>query len=157
MLNLPPAALRLRRGDGVLKVFDVLRKKYVVLTPEEYVRQNFVHWLIRSLHYPSSLMANEIGINLNGTRKRCDTVVFNTDGTPFVVVEYKSPDVTVTQSVFDQIVRYNMVLHARFLIVSNGLNHYCCMIDYKRSSYLFLSEVPDYHNANLIVSEEEGL
>lgn len=146
-LNLPPAELRLCRGDGIIKVFDRLRKKYVPLTHEEYVRQSFTAWLIDSLHYPQSLMANEVGIDLNGTRKRCDTVVFKTEGAPFMIVEYKAPGVAVTQSVFDQIVRYNMVLHARYLTVSNGINHYCCVIDYKDCSYHFIPTVPDYLEA----------
>ncbi len=146
-LNLPPAELRFSRGDGILKVFDVLRKKYVALSPEEYVRQNFISLLLNTLHYPASLMANEIGIELNGTKKRCDTVVFNADATPFMIVEYKAPDVAVTQAVFDQIARYNMVLKARYLVVSNGMRHYCCVMDYENSTYHFIPNVPDYRVA----------
>lgn len=152
-LNLPPAELKFSRGDGVLKIFDILRKKYVAATPEEYVRQRFVHWLTGSLHYPASLMANEIGIELNGTKKRCDTVVFGTDGKPFMIVEYKSPDVVVSQKVFDQIVRYNMVLQARYLIVSNGIRHYCCTIDYRNSTYHFIPSIPDYREATQTFTE----
>lgn len=144
ILNLPAVPLRTRREDDVLKVFDRLRGKYVTLTPEEYVRQHFTEWMLNSLHYPASLMANEIGINLNGTRRRCDTVVFNPDGTPLVIVEYKAPDVNITQAVFDQIVRYNMTLRAKYLIVSNGLNHYCCVIDYNSMTYNFIPDIPDY-------------
>lgn len=144
MLNLPPAELKLSRGNGVVKVFDPLRKKHVVLTPEEYVRQNFISWMIHGLHYPPSLMANEIGIELNGTRKRCDTVVFNPDGSPLMIVEYKAPDVIITQAVFDQIARYNMALRARYLTVSNGMNHYCCVMDYDRAAYNFIPNIPDY-------------
>ena len=147
-LNLPPAELRFSRGNGVLKVFDRLRKKYIVLTPEEYVRQRFVDWMINQLGYPASLMANEVGIELNGTKKRCDTVVFSPKGSPFIIVEYKSPDVVINQVVFDQIVRYNMVLHARYLIVSNGLRHYCCVIDYEKNSYSFIPSVPLYRYVN---------
>jgi len=143
-LNLPPAKLKLSRGYGILKVFDSLRNKYVVLTPEEYVRQYFTSWLVSCLNYPVSLMANEIGIELNGTKKRCDTVVFNSDGSPFMIIEYKAPDVAISQQVFDQIVRYNMVLRAKYLTVTNGLNHYCCMIDYNRQTYRFIPTVPDY-------------
>ncbi|MEZ3552264.1 MAG: type I restriction enzyme HsdR N-terminal domain-containing protein [Muribaculaceae bacterium] len=143
-LNLPLAKLKISRENGVLKVFDTLRKKHVILTPEEYVRQNFINWMINDLHYPASLIANEIGIDLNGTKKRCDSVVFNSQGRPFIIIEYKAPDITVTQSVFDQIVRYNMVLHAKYLIVSNGMNHYCCVMDYDASSYQFIPSVPDY-------------
>lgn len=143
-LNLPPYDMHVMRGDDVLKVFDSLRKKYVVLTPEENVRQHFVNWLTNHLHYPASLMANEIGIELNGTKRRCDTVVFGSDGLPMMIVEYKAPSVNITQKVFDQIVRYNMVLHARYLIVSNGIRHYCCVIDYAGNTYHFIPEIPDY-------------
>ncbi len=89
-------------------------------------------------------MSNEIGIEVNGTRKRCDTVVFRREGTPLLIVEYKAPEINVTQAVFDQIVRYNMRLHAEYLIVSNGLNHYCCKIDYAANTYHFIPQIPDY-------------
>ena len=136
--------MKVKRGENVLKVYDPLRRKYVALTPEEYVRQHFVNWLITSLHYPVSLTANEIGIELNGTKRRCDTIVFNPDGSPLIIVEYKAPNVSISQKVFDQIVRYNMVLRARYLIVSNGIRHYCCVIDYAANSYHFIPEIPNY-------------
>ena len=116
-LNLPPVPLRLKDEDGIVKVFDPLRDKYVALTPEEFVRQHFTAWMRDARHYPASLMANEIGIEVNGTRKRCDTVVFGKDGKPMVIVEYKAPDITVNQAVFDQIVRYNMTLQDRKSVV----------------------------------------
>ncbi len=147
-LNLPPADLRLLREDGHLKVFDSLRHKYVVLTPEEYVRQHFVAWMTSALRYPESLMANEVGIELNGTRRRCDTVVFRQDSTPLMIIEYKAPGIEITQDVFDQIVRYNMVLKARYLVVSNGIRHYCCRIDYENDTYHFIPGVPDYMKLN---------
>lgn len=100
-------------------------------------------------------MANEIGIKLNGTRKRCDTVVFNPDGSPFVIVEYKAPDINITQNVFDQIVRYNMALKANYLIVSNGLQHYCCQIDYKNNSYRFIPRIPEYNEAKMLLNQTE--
>lgn len=137
----------------MLKVYDILRKKDVALTPEEYVRQHFIMWLISHKHYPPSLMANEIGINLNGSLKRCDSVVFNPDGSPLMIIEYKAPTVMVSQSVFDQIVRYNMTLHAKYLIVSNGLRHYCCVIDYASGTYHFIPEIPDYQKLKLNISE----
>ena len=149
-LNLPYTPMRIRNEKGIIKVFDTLRDKYVGLTPEEYVRQQFCAWLTSSLHYPASLMANEIGIEVNGTKKRCDTVVFDRDGHPFMIVEYKAPDVTITQNVFDQIVRYNMTLRARYLVVSNGLNHYCCGIDYKEGTYHFIPKIPDYRDITLL-------
>lgn len=126
----------------ILKVFDPLRKKYIALTPEEYVRQHFTAWMTESLGYPASLMSNEVSLNLNDTLRRCDTVVFRSDGTPAVIIEYKAPTVSITQKVFDQIARYNMVLHSRFLIVSNGLSHYCCEMDYENESYRFLPNIP---------------
>ena len=143
-LNLPPVNLRLKREGELIKVYDSLRCKYVTLTPEEYVRQHFVHYLNTSLHYPLSIMANEVGVELNGTKKRCDTVIFNLEGKPDVIVEYKAPGVQITQDVFDQIVRYNMILRARYLIVSNGMNHYCCRIDYNKNNYYFIKSIPDY-------------
>lgn len=143
-LNLPPAELKIVRRNGVFKVFDRLRKNYFCLTEEEFIRQIFVDWLISTLHYPSSLMANEIGINLNGTKKRCDTVVFSKEAKPLVIVEYKSPKIKINQEVFDQIVRYNMVLDAKYLIVSNGITHYCCKIDNEAGTYSYLTDIPDY-------------
>lgn len=143
-LNLPSFDIRLQRDDEGVKIFDRLRKKFIILTPEEWVRQHFVNYLINHKGFPESLMANEIGITLNGTRRRCDTVVFDKHGSPMVIVEYKASSIVISQSTFDQIARYNMVLHARYLIVSNGMNHYCCRIDYDNMSYDFLKEVPDY-------------
>lgn len=141
-LNLPLAELRLRMDGKILKVFDPLRKKYVALTPEEYVRQHFTAWMTGTLGYPASLMGNEVPLSLNNTRRRCDTVVFRSDGSPVVIVEYKAPTVAITQSVFDQIARYNMVLQSRYLIVSNGLRHFCCEMDYDHDSYSFLTGIP---------------
>lgn len=145
-LNLPPAPLKTVAAGGRVKVFDPLRGKYVALTPEEFVRQHFVHYLISALHYPAPLMANEVGIELHGTRKRCDTVVYGPDGQPAMIIEYKAPDVALSQSVFDQIVRYNMRLRVRWLVVSNGLQHYCCEADYSSGSYRFLAVMPDYRH-----------
>ena len=145
-LNLPPVPLKIREEEGFTKVFDPIRGKWVVLTPEEWVRQHFTAWLASEYHYPASLISNEIGIEVNGTRKRCDTVVFSNDGSPRIIVEYKAPEIKVTQDVFDQIVRYNMTLHADYLVVSNGLNHYCCRIDYKANSYHFIPQIPDYRS-----------
>lgn len=143
-LNLPAAPLRIANEGETLRVFDTLRQKWVTLTPEEWVRQHFTSWMMKEFGYPASLMANEIGIEVNGTRKRCDTVVFASDGHPRIIIEYKAPDVAVTQGVFDQIVRYNMRLHADYLIVSNGLTHYCCRMDYKHDTYHFIPHVPTY-------------
>lgn len=144
-LNLPPIdASRLRHGESYAEIFDQLRHKYVALTPEEWVRQHFVDYMIKEKQFPASLMANEIGLELNNTRRRCDTVVFDRTGNPMMIVEYKAPGIAISQKVFDQIVRYNMVLHARYLTVSNGITHYCCYIDYDNHTYVFLKDIPDY-------------
>ena len=121
---------------------DVFRNKYVAMTAEEYVRLHFTAWMTGYLGYPASLMNNEVSITLNNTRRRCDTVVFRSDGSPVMIVEYKAPTVTITQNVFDQIARYNIVLRSRFLVVSNGLRHFCCEMDYAHDTYSFLSEIP---------------
>lgn len=143
-LNLPDWPVRVRRDADMLRIWDRLRRKWVALTPEEYVRQRFTAWLIEHRHYPEALMNNEVALDLNGTRRRCDTLVFDRRGGHFMIVEYKAPDVNITQEVFDQIARYNMVFRAYYLTVSNGLNHYCCRMDYGKGTYSFVREVPDY-------------
>lgn len=147
-LSIPYANLRLAKdGEGNIKVFDGLRKKFVSLTPEEYIRQNFVNWLSTHLGYPMSLMANEVEINLNGTKKRCDTVVYDRKCEPLMIIEYKNPEVEITQKTFDQIVRYNREMKAKYLVVANGLKTYCCIIDYDRDSYHFIRTIPTYNEA----------
>ena len=143
-LNLPPAPLSSskQRGRGV--VFDVLRRKHVALTPEEWVRQHFIHYLITEKGYPAALMGNEVPITLNGMSRRCDSVLYDTSLRPRIIMEYKAPDVPLTQKVFDQISRYNIVMHVDYLIISNGLTHYCCRMDYENNTYQFLREIPDY-------------
>lgn len=143
-LNLPSFPLKITNREGKRYIFDTLRKKYVALTPEEWVRQHFTHYLLAYKGYPQGLLANEIQINLNGTRKRCDTVLYRRDLSALMIVEYKAPSVEITQAVFDQITRYNMVLRVKYLIVTNGLQHYCCRIDYRTQTYTFLPSIPDY-------------
>lgn len=143
-LNLPKASFKIINKNGKESIFDVLRRKYVALTPEEWVRQHFINYLLNYKGYPKGLLANEIQINLNGTKKRCDSVLFNRDLTARMIIEYKAATVPITQAVFDQITRYNMVLKVRYLIVSNGMNHYCCKIDYLTGKYQFLKNVPNY-------------
>lgn len=146
-LNLPPFEPKIKYTSGdKMSIFDILRQKYVALTPEEWVRQHFIHYLIQEKGYPQNLLANEMAITLNGTTKRCDSVLFDGQMKPKVIIEYKAPHVTITQKVFDQITRYNMVLHVEYLIVSNGLHHYCCKIDKKESRYTFLKDIPTYEN-----------
>lgn len=143
-LNLPPFDINVKKAAGKLTVFDKLRRKFVALTPEEWVRQHFVNYLITEKGYSPSLIANEIQINLNNLKRRCDSVVYNRELSPIMIVEYKSPDVVVTQSVFDQIVLYNIVLRVKYLIVSNGLKHYCCKMDYQTQTFEYLPEIPLY-------------
>lgn len=128
-----------------MRVYDPLRKKYVALTPEEWVRQHFVAHLVADLGFQESLLANEVAITLNGTSRRCDTVVYSRRGLrPLAIVEYKAPRVAISQKVFDQISRYNMVLRVPWLIVSNGLGHYCCRVDYESGRCVFVKELPRY-------------
>lgn len=143
-LNLPKFKTKIILQDGKYSIFDRIRRKYVALTPEEWVRQHFVNFLIEHKGYPASLLGNEIQMNLNSTIKRCDTLLYRRDLTPQMIVEYKAPEIPITQAVFDQITRYNMVLKVDYLIVSNGLQHYCCKIDYQKKRYYFLKEIPDY-------------
>ena len=143
-LSIPPADLKIIRRNGVLRVFDRLRKNYFNLTEEEFVRQTFVNWLIESKSYPPSLMANEIGITLNGTYKRCDTVVYSPKGETLMIIEYKAPRIRITQDVFDQIVRYNMVLNANYIVVTNGKSVYCCRINKSEHNYEFVNGIPDF-------------
>ncbi len=143
-LNLPPVELKMTSEEGLVKVWDSLREKYVALTPEEFVRQHFVSWLEKDRQIPRSAMANEVSIDLNGTRKRCDTVVYDRTGSPLMIVEYKAPGVQITQDTFDQIVRYNMVLRVRYLVVSNGVNHYFCRMDLPNETYHFIRQLPTY-------------
>ena len=143
-LNLPPFDINVKKVNGRTSVFDLIRRKFVALTPEEWVRQHFVNFLLTEKSYPKTLIANEIQINLNGQKKRCDTVVYNREAEPLMIIEYKAPDVNVTQAVFDQIARYNIVLKVKYLIVSNGINHYCCRMDYQKQTYDYLPEIPSY-------------
>ena len=144
-LNLPSYTFKVKtKPDGHRVIFDALRRRYVALTPEEWVRQHFVRYLVEDKCFPAALMANEVSLTQNGIKRRCDTLVADSTGSPLVIVEYKAPQIEISQEAFDQIVRYNMVLHARYLVVSNGLNHYCCKIDYDHDSYSFLPEIPTY-------------
>lgn len=143
-LNLPKYETKICERDGKLQIFDTLRKCHVALTPEEWVRQHFVNFLIESRGFPAALMANEVAITVNGMKRRCDTVVYDKQLQPRVIVEYKAPTVKITKEVFAQISRYNLTLKVDYLIVSNGLQHYCCRMDYPNNSYSFLHEIPEY-------------
>ena len=142
VLNLQKTDLKLQRKGNRLMVFDILRKKMVTLTPEEWVRQHFIHFLINQKGYNASCIANEVSLCLNNTQKRCDTVVYDTNACPIMIVEYKSPHIPITQKVFNQISRYNIKMHVRWLVVSNGIQHYCCRINYENETYEFLPDIP---------------
>ena len=145
-LNLPPVALRTRTGDrGRAMVWDVLRGRSVTLTAEEWVRQHFVHYLLETCGYPAGLLANEMAVEVGGVRRRCDTVLFAREAArPRLIVEYKAPQVPITQEVFNQIQSYNSVLKVDYLIVSNGLQHYCCRMDYVAQQVIFLRGIPRF-------------
>ena len=143
-INLPSYATKLRENGSRQEIFDFLRRKYVTLTPEEWVRQHFTHLLTDHLGYPKGLLANEVELKVGTKRLRCDTLLYNRGMQPQMIIEYKAPDIAITQHVFNQITAYNMLLHVDWLIVSNGMQHFCCRMDYERQSYSFLSEIPRY-------------
>ena len=145
-LNLPKYGIKIKNDKGHQSIFDVLRRKYVALTPEEWVRQHFVHFLIEHKGYPKALMANEIQLAIGNKKLRCDSVLYDRTLKPRMIIEYKAPTVSITQKVFDQITIYNMLLHVDYLVVSNGIKHYCCRMDYANQKYLFLENIPDYQN-----------
>ena len=145
-LNLPPFQIKTKQDNNVnVQIFDFLRHRYIKLTPEEWVRQHFTHYLIVYKGYPQALLANEVTINVCGVARRCDSVLYNAHGgTPRVIIEYKAPHITITQAVFQQIYAYNSVLKADYLIVSNGLSHYCCYVNYKKMSVEYLRDIPAF-------------
>jgi len=148
-LNLPSFELKIKKQNNKDYVFDRLRKQFTRLTPEEYVRQHFINYLIEHKNYSEALMANEVMIEVGNLKKRCDTVLYDRFMTPILVVEYKSPSVKITQETFDQIVMYNTTLQVPWLIVSNGLQHFCCKIDYEKGNYLFEPEIPNYQKLTI--------
>ena len=143
-LNLPPFEIKLRGTKAQPQIFDILRKKYIPLTPEEWVRQHFVNFLVEHKGYPAALMANEIQLKVGEKTLRADSVLYSRDLKPRMIIEYKAPHIPITQKVFDQISIYNMLLHVDYLVVSNGLQHYICKMDYNDKKYLFLEDIPDY-------------
>ena len=143
-LNLPPYDVKLRGTREKPEIFDFLRRRFVALTPEEWVRQHFTHWLVEHKGYPQALLGNEIELKIGQKRLRCDSLLYNKEMAPRMIIEYKAPSVAVTQKVFNQISTYNLLLHVDYLIVSNGLQHYCCRMDYEHERYEFMQEIPDY-------------
>ncbi|MFC4818670.1 type I restriction enzyme HsdR N-terminal domain-containing protein [Flavobacterium sp. GCM10023249] len=144
-LNFPTYNFRFKNSENKVAIFDEIRKKFVILTPEEWVRQHVVRYLLEEKKYSKSYINVEKRITINGMTKRYDVVVFNPDGSIFVLIECKAPEVTITQNVFDQIARYNMVLQANYLMVTNGLQHYFCQMDFKNEQYNFLRDLPEYN------------
>ncbi|MBF1638019.1 MAG: type I restriction enzyme HsdR N-terminal domain-containing protein [Prevotella sp.] len=145
-LTLPPYQIRVKETHGRKQIFDILRRKYVALTPEEWVRQHFIHYLVEHKNYPSSLLANEVSLQIGDKRMRADSVLYDNQLHPRMIIEYKAPNITLTQKVFDQITVYNLLLHVDYLIVSNGMITYICKMDYEKQTYKFLEAIPNYEN-----------
>ena len=144
-LNFPAFDFQLKNNENKTSIFDVIRKKYVVLQPEEWVRQHCVHFLILEKKYPKSLMNVEKHIKINKLTKRYDIVIFKPNGEIFLAVECKAPNIKITQDTFDQIARYNLALRSKYLMVTNGLQHFYCQMDYEKKRYYFLKEIPNYN------------
>ena len=143
-LNLPTYSFRIKEARDKKLIFDEIRKKFLVLTPEEWVRQNFIKYLIEDKKYPPSLMAIEAGLKINQNQFRTDLLIYNRAGKPLVVVEFKAPHIKISQDAFDQIARYNIKFRVPYLVVSNGINHYCCQVDFENESFCYLKEIPDF-------------
>lgn len=145
-LNLPRFEIRVERHAGRLTIYDILRRRHVALTPEEWVRQHFIHFLIDHKGYPKGLLANEVELHCGEKSLRCDSLLYDREMRPRMIIEYKAPSVVITPKVFQQIATYNFLLHVDYLVVSNGLNHYCVKMDYDNQNFLYLEEIPSYEN-----------
>ena len=145
-LNLPEYNFRIKKLDDKLFIFDTQRKRYVSLTPEEWVRQHFIRFLIEVKGYPAAYLAIEKQLSMNGMKKRCDAILYNEHSLPVLIIELKAPTVAITQSTFDQVAVYNAKLKVDFFMISNGIEHYCCKVDTNNSRYEFFAELPDYSN-----------
>ena len=145
-LNLPPYPIKIQEKGEKRQIFDFLRRKWVALTPEEWVRQHFTHYLTERKGYPKTLLANEVELRIGEKHLRCDTLLYNKELRPRMIIEYKAPTIQIQQKTFDQISVYNLLLKVDYLVVSNGLQHYCCKMDYEGHSYQFLEDIPDYES-----------
>ena len=143
-LNFPVYSFRFKNSENKVSIFDEIRKKFILLTPEEWVRQHVVQFLLQDKKYPKSYINVEKLIKINDLSKRYDGVVFEPNGEIFLLIECKAPEVPISQQTFDQIARYNLVLKAKYLMVTNGLNHYFCQMDFENEKYVFLKELPEY-------------
>ena len=143
-LEFPTYSFRFKNSENKVAIFDEIRKKFIIITPEEWVRQHVVQFLLQEKKYPKSHINVEKLLKINDLNKRYDIVVYNPDGSIFILVECKAPEIKISQHTFDQIARYNMTLKSEYLMVTNGLNHYFCKMDYEKEKYDFLPELPDY-------------
>lgn len=143
-LNFPTYSFRLKNRENKRFIFDDIRKKFVVLQPEEWVRQHCINYLVVQKNYPKTLINVEKELKINGLSKRYDIVIYNSDGSIHLIVECKSTKININQETFDQIARYNLTLNATYLMVTNGINHYYCALDYETERYNFLKDIPDY-------------
>lgn len=143
-LNFPTFTFRFKNSENKVAIFDEIRKKFIILTPEEWVRQHVTQYLLQEKKYPKSYINVEKLIKINDLTKRYDLVVFQPDGALFLLVECKAPEIKITQQTFDQIARYNLTLKAKYLMVTNGLNHYFCEMDFENEKYIFLEQLPDF-------------
>ena len=143
-LNLPTYEIKIAQRGNKQLIFDFLCRKYVALTPEEWVRQHFVHYLIEHKGYPAGLIGNEVELNVGEKRLRCDTILYNKVAQPQMIIEYKAPQIKLQQKTFDQMSAYNLLLKVDYLIVSNGMQHICCRMDYENQKYCFLEGIPNY-------------
>lgn len=141
-LNFPSYSFRFKNSENKISVFDSLRKKFIILTPEEWVRQHVVHYLLSEKKYPASLLSVERQLKVNNLIKRYDILAYNPDGSIHLAVECKASSVKISQDSFDQIARYNLSLNATYLMVTNGLQHYYCQMDYEQEKYHFLKDIP---------------
>ncbi len=145
-LNFPVYSFRFKNSENKVSIFDEIRKKFILLTPEEWVRQHVVQFLLQDKKYPKSYINVEKLIKINDLSKRYDGVVFQPNGDIFLLIECKAPEVPISQQTFDQIARYNLALKAKYLMVTNGLKHYFCQMDFENEKYVFLRELPEYSN-----------
>ncbi|WP_396169122.1 type I restriction enzyme HsdR N-terminal domain-containing protein [Flavobacterium sp.] len=145
-LHFPKYTFRFKNSENKIAIFDEIRKKFILLTPEEWVRQHVVQFLLQEKNYPKSYINVEKIIKINSLIKRYDIVVYQPNGDLFLLIECKAPEVKITQETFNQIARYNLVLNAKYLMVSNGLNHYFCQMDFENEKYVFLEELPNFEN-----------
>ena len=143
-LNLPHYNFRIKKQDEKLLILDSQRKRYVSLTPEEWVRQNFIRFLIEEKGYPAAYLAVEKQLTMNGMKKRCDAILYNDQGLPILIIELKAPTIPISQATFDQVAVYNSKLKVGFFMISNGLEHYCCHVNTENAQYEFFSEIPDF-------------